>query len=126
MSYLVRTFFKTTSRENEFKRVGTYESIDQAIAAAQQTIDRSLLRLLRPDTSNEALFQRYEAFGDIPCIFQVGDYCSGGVAFNPLEYAIARSAAICVKTQQTAAHGPEITVNLALTRSRIDTSQPRP
>ena len=95
MSYLVRTFCKSTSRENEFKCIGTYGSIDQAIEAARQTIDRSLLRLFAPDTSNYALFHQYEAFGDIPCIFQAGDHSPGAVAFNPLEYAIARSAVIC-------------------------------
>ena len=95
MSYLVRTFCKTTSRENEFKRVGAFESIDDAIEVATQTIDRSLLRLFKPGISKERLFQEFDAFGDIPCIFRVGMPYENGNAFNPLQYAMARSAAIC-------------------------------
>jgi hypothetical protein len=99
-SYLVETYCKTTSRENEFKRVGAFESLDEAMAVARHTIDRSLLRLFKPGISREALFQEYDAFGDIPCIFQVGVPSGGGAVFNPLQYAIARSAAICIEMRE--------------------------
>jgi hypothetical protein len=95
MRFIVKTYCKTTSRENEFRLVGTFEHIEHAIAAARYSIDRSLSDLFVPGISREALYTEFERFGEIPCIFRTGNERFNGIAFNPLQYAMARCGELC-------------------------------
>jgi hypothetical protein len=47
---------------------GTYESVDEALAACRRIVDQSLQDEYRAGISAEALYDRYMSFGDDPFI----------------------------------------------------------
>jgi hypothetical protein len=73
---------------------GTYETMEEALAACRRIVDQSLESEYRPGVSAEALYGRYIHFGDDPFIV-VLDGSDERVAFSAWSYAKERCHAIC-------------------------------
>jgi hypothetical protein len=73
---------------------GDYESVEEAIAACREIVDRSLEEEYSVGMSAEALYHRYVTFGDDPFIV-VLDGAHEGVIFSAWSYAEERCRVIC-------------------------------
>jgi hypothetical protein len=73
---------------------GTYESVDEALAACRGIVDQSLQEEYRPGISAEALYGRYMSFGDDPFIM-VLEGADDSAMFSALSYAKERCRVIC-------------------------------
>jgi hypothetical protein len=81
---------------DERRTHGTYETVDEAIAACRGIVDRSLKEEYRPGISAEALYDRYKSFGDDPFIMVI-DGAGDGATFSAWSYAEERCRVICVE-----------------------------
>ncbi len=77
------------------RRIGEYETVGEAIAAAKITIDQILWQALKPDMDAQALFAQYRASGEYPFIFRDDDCTLEGGGFNHIDYAMSRAREIC-------------------------------
>jgi hypothetical protein len=79
---------------DERREHGVYATLEEAIAACREIVDRSLEEEHRSGISAEALYDRYTSFGDDPFIVALDD---GDVraAFSAWSYAMERARAIC-------------------------------
>jgi hypothetical protein len=73
---------------------GTYETMEEALAACRGIVDQSLEKEHRPGTSAEALYGRYMSFGDDPFIV-VLDGSDDRATFSAWSYAKERCRVIC-------------------------------
>ncbi len=77
------------------RRIGEYETVGEAIAAAKTTIDQFLWQALKSGMDAQALFAQYRARGEYPFIFR-DDHCTlDGGRFNHIDYAMSRAKEIC-------------------------------
>jgi len=81
--------------EAQVRRVGEYETLDEAVTAAKRTIDFFLFREFKPGMSSQALFSRYQERGEYPSIFRDDDQTLDVQRFNHLDYALIRCLEIC-------------------------------
>ncbi len=80
----------------ERREQGVYATLEEAIAACREIVDRSLAEEHRPGASAEALLDRYASFGDDPFIV-VLDGLDARAAFSAWRYAEERARAICAE-----------------------------
>ncbi|MGP0094890.1 MAG: hypothetical protein ACLPKB_33790 [Xanthobacteraceae bacterium] len=73
---------------------GTYETVEDVLAACRAVVDKSLEQEHRPGISAEALYGRYMSFGDDPFIV-VLDGTDDGARFSAWRYAKERCRVIC-------------------------------
>ncbi len=97
MEFYVEAYSKADSAEKALRHVGDYETLDEAIAASKRTIDESLLREFKPGMSGDELYGKFQAYGELPCIFRSEDQTLSGLGFNALNYSKARCAELCGK-----------------------------
>jgi hypothetical protein len=92
MTFYVEGLTSSREPDQQVCRIGEYESLQIAIAAAKQVINKFLARELKPDMLPSMLFSRYQEFGEVPVIFCDEDDKTVNVAasFNHLQYALAR------------------------------------
>jgi hypothetical protein len=92
MTFYVEGLTLSREPEQQVRRVGAYETLESAIAAAKQVINEFLARELKPDMLPSMLFSRYQECGEVPVIFCDEDDKTVNVAasFNHLHYALAR------------------------------------
>lgn len=81
---------------DERREQGTYETLEEALAACRGLVDRSLEQEYRPGISAEALHERYMSFGDDPFIVVV-DGADESATFSAWSYAKERCRVICGK-----------------------------
>lgn len=72
---------------------GIYSNAQEAIAAAQQIVDKSLRHLYKPGFTPERLYDDYQDFGDDPFIVSDDQNCK----FSAWTYAKSRCAAVCAE-----------------------------
>jgi hypothetical protein len=72
---------------------GNYESLEEALAACREIVDRSLEEEYRVGMSAEALYHRYVSFGDDPFVV-VQDGADERVIFSAWSYAMERCRVI--------------------------------
>ena len=77
------------------RRIGEYQTLAEAITAAQHTIDIFLQREYRPGMDAEALFTKYKEQGEVPIIFRNDDKTLNVRGFNHARYAMTRAVEIC-------------------------------
>ena len=91
MTFYVEGLTSSREPDQQVCRIGEYASLEHAIAAAKQAINKFLARELKPDMLPSMLFSRYQDFGEVPFIFCDDDDKTVNVAsFNHLQYALAR------------------------------------
>jgi hypothetical protein len=91
-SVLIDDNFHHTN-ENERHTLGSFPTLEAAIAACRDVVDQSLDHLLEPGMTAEALYDSYKHFGDDP--FIAGEPPSTFSAWN---YAKRRAAEMIVKS----------------------------
>ncbi len=83
--------------DDSVRRIGTFDTREEAIACAKRTIDSFLLQQYRPDMLPRNLLSRYQMAGEHPTIFQDDDATMNVSGFNPLQYAQQRCLEFCGK-----------------------------
>ncbi len=96
MPYFVEGLTNVHGGESNVRRIGVYETLDEAIRAAEQIVEDFLLTNHQPGMSIEALFTRYQKSGEVPFIFSDDERTINVTGFNHFRYALVRCDAICV------------------------------
>jgi hypothetical protein len=79
--------------EDERREHGTYQTLDEAVAACRKLVDEALLDEYKPSITAAELYDRYLSFGDDPFIVApVG--ASRDVLFSAHDYAQGRAKAL--------------------------------
>ena len=73
--------------------LGTYATLEEALAVCRGRVDQSLKEQYQPGMSAEDLYNRYTSFGDDPFIV-VTDGTAKGAEFSAWRYAKERCDAI--------------------------------
>ena len=81
--------------DDQVRRIGETESLDEAIAVAKRTIDEFLASEFKPGMPADELYCKYRNFGVVPCIFRDDGETMNIRGFDHLQYATARCIAIC-------------------------------
>jgi hypothetical protein len=97
MMFYVESYNKADSAEKALRHVGDYATLEEAIAASKKEIDESLMREFKAGMSASQLFGKFQAYGDMPCIFRTDDKTLSNLGFNALVYAKEASAKLCEK-----------------------------
>jgi hypothetical protein len=94
--YYVEAMSKVNYHGDQVVRIGEYESLDRAIAAAEQVIDQFLNFAYHDGISAGALFVKYQNEGRVPFIFVDGGATINVSGFNHISYAKRRCEELCV------------------------------
>jgi hypothetical protein len=97
MTFYVEAYSKADSAEKALRHIGDYESLEAAIAASKRTIDSALLREHADGMAGSELFEKFQSYGELPCIFRTDDKTLSNLGFNALSYAKQRAAELCGK-----------------------------
>jgi hypothetical protein len=84
-----------TEPESKVRRIGEYESLEDATASAKRLVDVCLRRDYQPGMQPAALLARYKEHGEHPYIFRDDAATFNVPGFNHINYATTRSADIC-------------------------------
>ena len=95
MAFLVEGVNKNLEPKAQVRRIGEYEKVEEAIAAAKRTIDEYLRREFKPGMDAKALFFRYQEYGEYPFIFRTDDKSISVRGFSHAQYAMARATELC-------------------------------
>jgi hypothetical protein len=101
MMYFVEGLTNVHSGESDVRHIGDFETLDEAIKASQDTIDRFLAANLRTGMTVADLFAQYQKFGEVPFIFSDGAKTMNVSGFNHFKYAMIRCAALCESTEMS-------------------------
>jgi hypothetical protein len=103
MPYYVEGLSKVPGGKGDVRRIGEYETLADAVKAAEQVIDGFLQSILEPDMTAADLFSKYNDQGEIPFIFRDGDRTVNVKGFNHFSYAMTRCGSICAPKVTAAA-----------------------
>jgi hypothetical protein len=95
MAFFVEGLSDHHEPEIKVRRIGEYESIEDAVSSSKRLIDVFLRNHFRPGMQAKALLTRYQDKGEHPYIFRDDDKTFNVPSFNHLHYATTRSADIC-------------------------------
>ena len=95
MTYFVEGLVKRHSGEQEVRRIGEYETLEDAVRASEQVIDGYLQRMSGSEMAAADLFSKFEDSGEVPFIFRDGDGTLNVMGFNYYRYAMIRCGSIC-------------------------------
>ena len=95
MSFLVEGVNKNLEPKEQVRRIGEYETVEEAIATAKRTIDEFLRREFKPGMDSKALFSLYQDKGEYPFIFRTEDRTISVRGYSHAQYAMTRAGEIC-------------------------------
>jgi hypothetical protein len=95
MTFFVEGLSGHTEPESKVRRIGEYETLEDAHAAAKRLVDVYLRREYQAGMEPSALLARYQQRGEHPYIFRNDAATFNVPGFNHLHYATTRSADIC-------------------------------
>jgi hypothetical protein len=95
MTFFVEGLSDHHEPETTVRRIGEYDSLDDAVSSSKRIIDVFLRGHFRPGMDAKALLTRYRDKGEHPYIFRDDDKTFNVAGFNHLHYASTRSADIC-------------------------------
>ena len=95
MSYVVEGVNKNLAPDAQVRRIGEYQTVEEAIAAAKRTVDEFLGREMISGMDAKTLFTRYQDKGEYPFIFRNEDRTINVRGFSHAQYAMARSTELC-------------------------------
>ena len=95
MAFIVEGVIRQDEPDSEVRRVGKYETRDEAIGSAKAMIDDFLRHHHKPGMLPSELFSQYQERGEHPFIFRDDDMTINVRAFDHLQYAMLRSTEIC-------------------------------
>ena len=95
MTFLVEGVNKNLEPKDQVRRIGEYEKVEEAIAAAKRTVDEFLRREFKQGMDAKALFSLYQDRGEYPFIFRTEDRTISVRGFSHAQYAMTRAGEIC-------------------------------
>jgi len=99
MSFVVEGVNKNLEPNSQVRRIGEYDTVEEAIAAAKRTVDEFLGREMIAGMDAKTLFTRYQDKGEYPFIFRNEDRTINVRGFSHAQYAMARSTELCAGTK---------------------------
>ena len=97
MTFFVEGVSKHLEPKTQVRRIGEYETIAEAIAAAHSLVDEFLKDEYQPGMDSKALFALYQAHGEYPFIFRDDDKTFNVPGFNHAHYAMTRATELCAR-----------------------------
>ena len=94
MTYFVEGLTTIREGESTVRTVGQFETLENAVRAAQQVIDEFLSRKFVIGMTAAVLFANYHKYGEVPYIFSDDDRTMKVRGFNHLNYATDRCAVL--------------------------------
>lgn len=95
MTYFVEGLSDHISPSATVRRIGSFETVQEAIAAAKHAVDEFLVLNHVPGMQPAQLYQRYRDKGEYPFIFQDNERTVNFAGFSHIQYANARAEEIC-------------------------------
>lgn len=95
MTFFVEGLSEHHEPETKVRRVGEYDTLDDAVSSSKRIIDVFLRGAFRPGMESRALLARYQDKAEHPYIFRDDENTFNVPGFNHLHYATTRSSDIC-------------------------------
>jgi hypothetical protein len=95
MAYLVEGVVNYLKPDSEVRRIGEFETAEEAIATAQKIVDEFLRCSFKPGMDAKSLVKLYKAQGEYPFIFRDDDLTVNVPGFEHSHYAKDRAAEVC-------------------------------
>ncbi len=96
MTFIVEVLSVVREAVNQVRRIGEYQSLGDALVAAERAISEFLSREFQPGMTANMLFDRYQSVGEVPYIFHDdGTITTNLPGFNHFRYALSRCVEIC-------------------------------
>ena len=95
MDYFVGRLTKDRNGSRAVRHVGSFQTLEAAIRAAQILIDDFLLSKHQPGMTATDLFSIYQGSGEVPVIFSDADFTISVGPFNHFQYATRKCSEIC-------------------------------
>ncbi len=95
MGFIVEGVTRQDEPDSQVRRIGAYESREEAIAVSKATVDEFLRREYQAGMLSSELFSRYQVQGEHPYIFRDDGTTLNVRTFDHSQYAMLRSAEIC-------------------------------
>ncbi|MBC7785291.1 MAG: hypothetical protein H7144_15770 [Burkholderiales bacterium] len=97
MTYFVEGLIKLHAGQTEVRRIGEYQTLEDAIGASKHVIDQFLVGILDPEMTAADLFSKYSDLGEVPIIFDDGERTLNVTGFNHYSYAMNRCGVMCAR-----------------------------
>ena len=95
MAFLVECLSKHEAPETRVRRIGVYQTREEAIAAAQQVVGEFLHREFKPGMGAQELFSCYQSRGEYTFIFRDDDKTLNVPGFSHVHYARKHCEQLC-------------------------------
>lgn len=95
MTFYVEGLSNHLEQQTHVRRIGEFQSMDEAIRVAQSNIDDFLNKEYKPGMDGQKLFSIYRAHGEYPFIFRDDDKTFNVPGFNHAHYAFNKASVIC-------------------------------
>jgi hypothetical protein len=95
MAYLVEGVVNYLKPDSEVRRIGEFETAEEAIATAQKIVDEFLRCSVKPGMDAKSLVKLYKAQGEYPFIFRDDDLTVNVPGFEHSHYAKDRATEVC-------------------------------
>ena len=95
MTYFVEGVTRHNQPDQQVRRVGEYETVEEAITVAKKGVEQSLRREFKRGMEAGKLYSLYEARGEHVFIFQDKANTLNVPGFDHHEYAKSRAEEIC-------------------------------
>ena len=95
MAYLVEGVVNYLKPDSEVRRIGEFDTVEEAITTAQKIVDEFLSRSFKPGMDAKSLFSLYRRQGEYPFIFRDDDMSVNVPGFEHSHYAKDRAAEVC-------------------------------
>jgi hypothetical protein len=96
MTFFVEGLCVAREAVNQVRRIGEFQSLGDALAAAERAINDFLVREFQTGMTPSLLFARYQCDGEVPYIFRDdGEKTLNLPGFNHFRYALSRCNELC-------------------------------
>jgi hypothetical protein len=95
MTYFVEGLTHVPAGESKVRRIGEFETLEDAIGAAQKLIDDFLRKKLVSGMTVAELYEQYQECGEVPFIFSDDARTMNVSGFNHFNYAATRCGELC-------------------------------
>lgn len=95
MTFIVEGVTRQDDPDGTVRRIGAYETREEAIAVAKATVDAFLHREHGTGMRPSELYSRYQERGEHPAIFRDDGTTLNVRTFDHLQYATLRCAEVC-------------------------------
>jgi len=95
MTFYVEGLSKHREPDDQVRRIGEYQTLADAITAAQHAVDQFLWCAFKAGMNAQQLFYLYQTQGEFPFIFRNDDKTLNVRGFNHTQYAVTRATEMC-------------------------------